>query len=233
MIDGITGRGSRVVHADVPDPDLEPIMRRSRALAAGAAALALVLAGCGGDAPDDEVGLDATTAPAPDATTGTAGHTTAAPTTGDDPPAVASPVLGITATAPDGSTFTPADFAGQPVIVETFATWCSNCRSQLGATQQAAAQLGDDAVVLALSVETSLDPAQLTAYAEENGFTDVRFGVLDAQALATLADRFGNSVLNPPSTPKFLVAPDGTVGEMTTGPESADELLAAVDAIRG
>ena len=87
-------------------------------------------------------------------------------------------------------------------------------------------------MVLALSVETSLDPTQLTTYAEDNGFTDVRFGVLDAEALATLSDRFGNSVLNPPSTPKFLVSPDGTVGAMTTGPESPDELLAAVDAVR-
>ena len=181
--------------------------RRSPAAMAAAAVLALALAACGGAT---------TTEATPDETASTA----------------ASPVLEIIAAAPDGSTFTPAEFTGQPVIVETFATWCSNCRSQLGSTQQAAAALGDDAVVLALSVETSLDPAQLTAYAEENGFTDVRFGVLDAEALATLSDRFGNSVLNPPSTPKFLIGPDGTVGEMTTGPESADELLAAVDAVR-
>lgn len=206
-----------------------------RTVLATMAALALALTACSGDDPADDVGLDATSSPTGDTTT-TSGGTDGAATTEaaphEEPAAEASPVLGIVATAPDGSTFTPADFAGQPVVVETFATWCSNCRSQLGSTQEAAAELGDDAVVLALSVETSLDPARLEAYAQENGFTDVRFGVLDAQALATLSDRFGNSVLNPPSTPKFLIAPDGTVGEMTTGPESPDELLAAVDAAR-
>ena len=206
--------------------------RRPRGALATTAALALALAACSGDAPADEVGLDATTAPA--SSSATTGSTTTDADPGSSPDtAEASPILGITATAPDGSTFTPADFAGQPVIVETFATWCSNCRSQLGSTQQAAVELGDDAVVLALSVETSLDPARLRTYADENGFADMRFGVLDAEALATLSDRFGNSVLNPPSTPKFLIAPDGTVGEMTTGPESPDELLAAVDAVRG
>jgi thiol-disulfide isomerase/thioredoxin len=204
------------------------VRRPSRALVAGAV-LALALAACGTAADSSSTDAASTSA----ATAGD-GATGASPTTGDagGEDTVASPVLGITATAPDGATFTPADFAGQPVIVETFATWCSNCRRQLGDTQQAATELGDDAVVLALSVETSLDPADLTVYAEANGFTDVRFGVLDAAALATLKDRFGNSVLNPPSTPKFLIAPDGTVGEMTTGPESADELVAAVDATR-
>lgn len=206
-----------------------------RTVLATTAALTLALSACSGDDPADDVGLDATSSPTGDTTT-TSGGTDGAATTEaaphEEPAAETSPVLGIVATAPDGSTFTPADFAGQPVVVETFATWCSNCRSQLGSTQEAAAELGDDAVVLALSVETSLDPARLEAYAQENGFTDVRFGVLDAQALATLSDRFGNSVLNPPSTPKFLIAPDGTVGEMTTGPESPDELLAAVDAAR-
>lgn len=180
-----------------------------RALVAGAV-LALGLAACGTAA--DSTATDPTAA--------------GATTTGEE--GASSSVLAVTATAPDGSTFTPADFGGQPVIVETFATWCSNCRAQLERTQQAAAQLGEDAVVLGLSVETSLDPAQLTAYADDNGFGDIRFGVLDGRALATLSDHFGNSVLNPPSTPKFLISPDGIVGEMTTGPESADELLAAV-----
>lgn len=216
---------------------LTSLALRPARVTAAAAVLALGLAACGGstDATDDGTPAPTTAADASDTDAPTAADSDAATEGADDTAtddggntAEASPVLGITATAPDGSTFTPADFAGQPVVVETFATWCSNCRSQLGATQEAAAQLGDDAVVLALSVETSLDPAQLTAYAEDNGFTDVRFGVLDAQALATLNDRFGQSVLNPPSTPKFLISPDGTVGDMTTGPESADELLAAV-----
>lgn len=134
----------------------------------------------------------------------------------------------VTATLADGSTITLADYAGEQVFVETFATWCSNCRRQLGDTAAAAAAAGDTAEFLALSVETNLDPAELDAYAAENGFTDVTFAVLDDASLATLADTFGNAVLVPPSTPKFTVAADGTVGELATGFESVDEILAQV-----
>ena len=41
---------------------------------------------------------------------------------------------------------TISEFAGTPVVVENFATWCSNCLRQLGDTQDAAAQAGSDAV---------------------------------------------------------------------------------------
>jgi len=136
-----------------------------------------------------------------------------------------SGVVAIAATSPDGTTISPADFAGTPVFVETFATWCSNCRTQLGDTNEAASQAGDDAVFLALSVETDLDPAALGTYASDNGFDNVMFGVLSREDLATLEAEFGNSVLVPPSTPKFTVAADGSVGEMTTGFESVDEIL--------
>lgn len=136
----------------------------------------------------------------------------------------------ITATMADGSTITLADYAGEQVFVETFATWCSNCRRQLGDTTAAAVQAGDDATFLALSVESNLDPAELDDYAAENGFEGVTFAVLDDASLATLSQTFGNAVLVPPSTPKFTVAPDGTVGELVTGFESADEILGQLDA---
>ncbi len=135
----------------------------------------------------------------------------------------------VTATMADGSTITLADYAGEQLFVETFATWCSNCRRQLGDTTAAAVQAGDDATFLVLSVETNLDPADLDGYAAENGFEGVTFAVLDDTSLATLSETFGNAVLVPPSTPKFTVAPDGTVGELVTGFESADEILAQLD----
>lgn len=147
----------------------------------------------------------------------------------DTEAAAASNAPPVTATLADGSTVTLADYAGEQVFVETFATWCSNCRRQLNDTAVAAASAGDAATFLALSVETNLDPAALESYAAENGFDDITFGVLDDASLATLADTFGNAVLVPPSTPKFTVAADGNVSDLTTGFESADEILAQVD----
>jgi thiol-disulfide isomerase/thioredoxin len=125
----------------------------------------------------------------------------------------------------DGSEFTLADYVGQPTLVETFATWCSNCRAQLADTQEAAAELGDEAAVIALSVETDLDPADVASYAATNGFTDIRFAVMTPELLAAMAGALGNSVANPPATPKIVIDAMGTAGDVSTGPESAADLV--------
>lgn len=128
-----------------------------------------------------------------------------------------------------GESFTIADLAGTPVFVENFATWCSNCLRQLGDTERAAAEAGDSAVFLALSVETDLDPAKVAAYAEKNGFDHIRFAVMTPEFLAATDDAFGTTALNPPSTPKILVTASGTPGDLVTGFESPDDILAKLD----
>jgi thiol-disulfide isomerase/thioredoxin len=127
-----------------------------------------------------------------------------------------------------GNQFSIADFAGRPVFVENFATWCSNCLRQLGDTQNAASQAGDSAVFLALSVETDLDATKVAAYAQKNGFDDIRFAVMTPEFLAATDDLFGNSALNPPSTPKVVVDAAGKPGKLVTGFESPGEILAQV-----
>ena len=46
----------------------------------------------------------------------------------------------IALTDVDGASFTLDDFHGTPVFVETFATWCPNCKKQLEDTNAAAEQ---------------------------------------------------------------------------------------------
>lgn len=200
-------------------------MHRSHHRLAAVVAAALLLGACAGTTTDDPP-----VAAEPAATGDTAddaGSDDVATVSDGDVDAATAAVLAATATAPDGTTFTIGDFVDGPVLVETFATWCSTCRRQLVDTQQAAVELGDDVPVLVLSVETGIDPATLGTYAEEHGFTDMVFGVLDAQGLAALDAAFGRTVLNPPSTPKFRVGADGTLSPLTTGFESVEELLAS------
>ena len=130
----------------------------------------------------------------------------------------------------DGVAFTLADYEGTPVLVETFATWCVKCRAQLGDTQQAAATFGDGAVVVALSVETELSPADVADYADDNGFVDIRFAVMSPELLAAFADAFGTTVANPPSTPKVIIDAAGRAGELSTGASSPDDLVADLQA---
>lgn len=130
----------------------------------------------------------------------------------------------------EGATFTIAGLKGKPVFVENFATWCSNCRKQLGDTQRAAAAAGNAAVFVALSVETDLDPARVAAYAKEHGFVDIRFAVMTPEFLAATSDAFGTSALNPPSTPKVVVDAAGRPAAMVTGFESPAEIEAKLTA---
>ena len=124
----------------------------------------------------------------------------------------------------DGTSFSISDLKGKPVVVENFATWCSNCRKQLGDTQKAAAAAGTDAVFLALSVETDLDAKTVANYAKENGFSDVRFAVMTPEMLGAMDDAYGKSALNPPTTPKIVVNAAGKAGELVTGFESPSEI---------
>lgn len=107
------------------------------------------------------------------------------------------------------------------------ATWCTNCRQQLGNVRDAKAQLGDEVTFIALSVETTLSADELARYAEDQGF-DFTFAVMTPPLLRALAAEFGQSITSPPSTPHFIISPDGTTSELLTGFSTPDEIVAAV-----
>ncbi len=132
-----------------------------------------------------------------------------------------------------GESFTLADFAGKTVFVEPMATWCTNCRRQLTNVSQARAQLNDENVVfIALSVETNISNQDLANYAEQAGF-EWAFAVASPELLQELAATFGQSITNPPSTPHFIIRPDGTYTDLVTGIESSEQLINQLQAAQG
>jgi thiol-disulfide isomerase/thioredoxin len=128
-----------------------------------------------------------------------------------------------------GEQFTLADFNGQSVFVEPMATWCTNCRRQLGNVREAMTTVGDDAVFVALSLETNLPDAELAAYTEQQGF-DWVFAVMTEEMLQQLADQFGRSITSAPSTPHFVIRPDGSFTELVTGIESPEQIAEQIKA---
>lgn len=127
-----------------------------------------------------------------------------------------------------GETFTLADFAGKTVFVEPMATWCTNCRRQLRNVREARAQLeGEEVIFVALSVETNLSADALAEYAEEQGF-DWTFAVMTPELLRALVASFGRLIAAPPATPHFVIDPDGSVSELSTGGKSAEQILVEV-----
>lgn len=129
--------------------------------------------------------------------------------------------------AKTGDTFSLGDFAGETVYVEPMATWCSNCRQQLGNVREAKAQLGDEVTFVALSVETTLSADELARYADDQGF-DFTFAVMTPEVLRALAAEFGQSVTSPPSTPHFIIHPDGSTSGLLTGSSTPNEIVAVV-----
>lgn len=137
------------------------------------------------------------------------------------------------ADARTGETFTLADYAGKTVFVEPMATWCTNCRRQLFNVMEARGQLGDEnAIFVALSLETNLDGQALAQYADGNGF-DWTFAVMSPEILQALADQFGRSITSAPSTPHFVIRPDGSYTDLVTGIDSPDQIVQMIQAARG
>jgi len=132
-----------------------------------------------------------------------------------------------------GEAFTLADFADKTIFVETMATWCTRCRQQLNNVRDAKQQFsGDDVVFVALSVETNIDDATLANYADGSVY-DWLFAVSTPELLEQLAGEFGRAIIIPPSTPHFIIRPDGTHTELTTGIDPAGQIVAQIKAVQG
>ncbi|MCL4255981.1 MAG: hypothetical protein KJ043_19645, partial [Anaerolineae bacterium] len=83
---------------------------------------------------------------------------------------------------------------------------------------------GEDVIFVALSVEVGLSVSSLSSYTENNGF-DWYFAVVDTAMLTELVNVFGRTVTNPPSTPHFVIRPDGTTTALSTGAKSVDQIV--------
>jgi cytochrome oxidase Cu insertion factor (SCO1/SenC/PrrC family) len=132
-----------------------------------------------------------------------------------------------------GETFTLADFAGKTVWVEPMATWCTTCRGQLPHVEAARIALNSDQYAfISFSVAENVDNATLAKYADDQGWHWI-FAVATTDLTQGLVDSFGFSIVTPPSTPHFIIKPDGSISDLSTGKPSTDEIVAALKAASG
>jgi predicted small secreted protein len=117
--------------------------------------------------------------------------------------------------------------AQRPVLLETMAIWCTNCRMQQD--QVKAAHATADFISISLDVDPTELPGDLKSYATQHGY-DWHFAKATAAVATELRDRFGTAVLNPPSTPKILLRPDGSITALDFNRiYAADDLAALVN----
>lgn len=133
------------------------------------------------------------------------------------------------ADARTGDMFSLADFAGKTVYVEPMATWCTNCRRQLNTLSADQDQLPSDVIVVALSVEPNLPNDVLAGYADNQGYSFL-FAVATPELVEAMVGEYGRSAVNPPATPHFIIRPDGSLTELSTGFHSIEEIVAQIQA---
>ncbi|MDE0024822.1 MAG: redoxin family protein [Spirochaetaceae bacterium] len=127
-------------------------------------------------------------------------------------PAVAWLATELTDVA-SGETFTLAEFAGTPVLLESFAVWCPICTNQQKQVRALHEEVGDEVVSIALNTDPNEDRDKVAAHIARHGF-DWRYAVAPVELILALKEEFGVGFLNAPSAPMVLICPDQNVREM-------------------
>ena len=125
-----------------------------------------------------------------------------------------------------------ADFAGQALLVNLWATWCAPCRAEMPALAELQSELGDDNFkVLAINIDTG-DVAKPKAFLDEIGvanlglYRDASMGVFNTLKKESLA--FGLPVT-------LMVGKDGCMLGAMNGPAewASADAKALVEGLKG
>jgi len=112
-----------------------------------------------------------------------------------------------------GESFTIAEFADTPVLLESFAVWCPICTNQQKQVRALHEAVGDEVVSIALNTDPNEDLAKVAAHLKRHGF-DWRYAVAPPELILALKDEFGVGILNAPSAPMVLICPEQNVREL-------------------
>jgi cytochrome oxidase Cu insertion factor (SCO1/SenC/PrrC family) len=125
----------------------------------------------------------------------------------------------------NGGRISVNQFAGKPVLLETFAVWCSASKNQ----QKQFKKLNqDEVVIISVNNDPSEDLALVKEHVEDNRF-GWHFVKADIEMTLALMDSFGSGIVNSPSTPVILICPDGEDKLLSGGIKTDDELEEAIE----
>ncbi len=128
-----------------------------------------------------------------------------------------------------GETFSINDLKGKVVLVETMATWCSNCLKQQKQVKELHGLLGntDELVSIGLDIDLFEDDATLKNFVSNQGF-DWVYTVATAEVAREIGLLYGDQFLNPPSTPIVIIDRQGNAHPLPFGIKDAATLKEAV-----
>jgi hypothetical protein len=125
-----------------------------------------------------------------------------------------------------GEVFTIEENLGKVILVETLATWCSNCYKQQTEVARFHDLLGerDDFISLGIDIDPNEDLLLLEGYIRKNGF-DWFYIVANEEMINEISLLYGPQFLNPPSTPILIIDRNGNAHPLNFGIKSAEELI--------
>lgn len=130
-----------------------------------------------------------------------------------------------------GKVFKLSDFKGKVVLMETMAVWCPTCLRQQIEIKQIHSQVGDEVVSLSLDIDPNENEAVLQKHAQSNGL-DWIWAVSPPILSQQLENIFGNTILNPPSTPVVIIDKNQSAHLLRFGVKSAQELTREIEKYR-
>ena len=125
----------------------------------------------------------------------------------------------------NGETFTVDDLE-KPVLLQTFAVWCSKCLRQQR-NVRALTERAVDVRPVNLNIDPNEDEGRVRSHLQEHGF-DWRYAVSPQSVTDSLVDRFGSSITAPPQSPVVVVCENETT-RLSDGIKAADQLERALD----
>jgi thiol-disulfide isomerase/thioredoxin len=127
-----------------------------------------------------------------------------------------------------GETFRISDFEGKPVLLESFAVWCSTCLLQQKEIRKLQDDENDTTIHVSLDTDPNEDDSAVRAHQERNGF-DWYFAVSPSNLTQKLIDEFGLSFVNAPTAPVVLICEDQSTRFLENGVKSAEELKQEIE----
>lgn len=182
-----------------------PPDRRTYLRAVGSFSL-VGLAGCLGSAP-------------PDQTSGDASGST------DGPAWLTTPLTDVR----NSESFTLAGLSDRPVLLETFAVWCSTCLQQQRQIAALRSEIGDQVVPVSLNVDPNEDAEQVREHVDRHGF-DWRYAIAPPSVTESLIETFDRSITVPPRAPMALVCHNEGTRRLADGVKSAETLRSEAEA---
>jgi len=115
-----------------------------------------------------------------------------------------------------GKTVKLADFAGKPLVINSWASWCPFCRQELPDFVSAQKEFGDKVVIIAINRAESLGVAK--GYTDQQGTSNNLVFLLDP------SDSFYKSVGGFSMPETIFVDRDGNIAEHKRGPMEIKEI---------